>query len=192
MTVKGTLLKQRLREALSHRERRIIIADGFSPAAVLLPIYEKDGEYHILFTKRTQKVEHHKGQISFPGGVYDAGDSDLAATALRETFEEIGVCPADVEVLGQLDTQTTRSSNFAVLPLVGAITYPCQFTINRIEVEELIEVPLSALSDRDCLREEPPDYESGDQPRYFYYYRDHVIWGLTARILKQFLDVVFM
>ncbi|MFC1926721.1 NUDIX hydrolase [Chloroflexota bacterium] len=184
-------MKQSITEALSRMERQAITANYLTPAAVLLPLYEKAGEYYILFTKRTQNVEHHKGHVSFPGGKYDTEDGDLLATALRETFEEIGVCPSDVDVLGTLDMQNTTSSNFTIAPFVGIIPYPYQFSINREEVDKLFGVPLSALLTSGCQVEETDDPRYTNQPHYVYYYRDQVIWGATARILKQFLEVVF-
>ena len=183
-------MKYRIREALACREKKPLIAQGRIPAAVLIPVYQKENDFHVLFTKRTQHVEHHKGQISFPGGAYDSTDSDLVDTALREAFEEIGLHPRDIEVLGGLDSQITVSSNFVISPFVGAIPYPYSFKLNRSEVAELIEVPFSTLLDVRCWKEQAQGQDDC-QPEYVCYYHDHVIWGATARILKQFLGVVF-
>src|SRR6185369_17777561 len=95
-------LKERLKRALAAR-RRVPMASGPVPAAVLIPLYLKDGEFHLFFTKRTSQLTHHSGEISFPGGVREPEDRDCAATALREAWEEVGIVPADVEVLGELD-----------------------------------------------------------------------------------------
>ncbi|MFC1974210.1 NUDIX hydrolase [Chloroflexota bacterium] len=184
-------MKQRIIEALARVERKADIVNCLTPAAVLIPVYENDGEHYVLLTKRTQNVEHHKGHISFPGGRYDVDDGDLLTTALRETFEEIGVCPSDVDVLGTLDIQNTTSSNFTIYPFVGIIPYPYEFSINRDEVDELVAVPLSALLTSGCKREETGDNRYGNQHHYVYHYHNQVIWGATARILKQFLEMVF-
>jgi len=185
--------KERIRRILSQREKQtIVVTDApLAPAAVLVPIYERNGEYWILFTKRTQKVEHHKGQISFPGGARDDGDRDLVDTALRETFEEIGVQPEHVELLGELDRIGTLTSNFLITPFVGIIPYPYEFTIATNELEELVEVPISALLDNNNYREESHVYEGRTYVASFFEYKGKVIWGATARILKQFLDLVF-
>lgn len=186
-------MKEKIREILSQMEKQtIILTDApLAPAAVLLPIYERDDEYYILFTKRTEKVEHHKGQISFPGGVCHEGDRDLRDTALRETFEEIGVRPEDVEILGELDKMGTATSNFLITPFVGIIPYPYEFTISRDEIEELVEVPISALLDEKNYHEELGVYQGIPYLGSFFDYKGKMIWGATARILKQFLDLVF-
>jgi len=185
--------KEKIRRILSQREKQtIVVTDApLAPAAVLVPIYERNDEYWILFTKRTQKVEHHKGQISFPGGAHDKVDRDLVNTALRETFEEIGVQPEHVELLGELDRIGTLTSNFLITPFVGIIPYPYEFTIATNELEELVEVPISALLDNNNYREESHVYEGRTYVASFFEYKGKVIWGATARILKQFLDLVF-
>ena len=126
-------MKQRIIKALSRtKKQNIILTDTpLAPAAVILPLYQKDGEYHILFTKRTEHLEYHKGQVCFPGGGCDEQDKSLVDTALRETFEEIGVRPLDVEILGQLDNMGTVSSSFLITPFVGLIPYPYEFVVNR-------------------------------------------------------------
>ncbi len=186
-------MKQRIIQALSQTKKQNIIltAAPLAPAAVLLPLYQKEGEYYILFTKRTEKVEHHKGQISFPGGARYEEDQSLEDTALRETFEEIGVRPQDVEILGQLDNMATVSSGFLITPFVGLIPYPYEFVVNADEIEELVEVPVSALIDKNNYWEESQIHQGRPYRGSFYRYQDKVIWGATAGILKQFLDLVF-
>ena len=186
-------MKERIRRILSSRERQIITitAAPLKLAAVIVPLFEKEGEYHILFTRRTEKVEHHKGQISFPGGAKDEGDPSLKDAALRETFEEIGVRPQDVEILGELDSMETLSSNFLITPFVGVIPYPYKFVVSSHEIEELVEVPLAALLDKKNYHHEFQLYEGRPYVSSFYHYEGRVIWGATARILKQFLELVF-
>jgi 8-oxo-dGTP pyrophosphatase MutT (NUDIX family) len=169
-----------------------LIADArLARAAVLLPLYERGDETHVLFTRRSELVEHHKGQISFPGGAWDPSDADLRQTAVRETWEEIGVAPEHVEIVGQLDEMITVS-NFLVRPFVGRITEPgpYPFVHSEVEVVEILEVPLAHLLDRANVVEETRPYQGREVPAYAFRWRGHVIWGATARILKQFLDLV--
>jgi 8-oxo-dGTP pyrophosphatase MutT (NUDIX family) len=160
-------------------------------AAVLLPLYDNDGDIHVLFTVRSELVEHHKGQISFPGGAADAADADLRFTAVRETWEEIGVAMDHVDVIGQLDEMITIS-NFLVRPFVGQITEPgpYPFAHSEIEVAEILEVPLRHLQDEVNVVIEPRLYQGREILAYSYRFRGHLIWGATARILKQFLDLI--
>ena len=186
------MLTNKIREILAQREKQSIVFSNapLSPAAVLLPFYEKEDKYHVLFTKRADKMEHHKGQISFPGGASHVQDRDLMDTALRETFEEIGVHPQDVEILGELDNVGTLTSNFLITPFVGIIPYPYDYIVNEDEIQQLIEVPLSALIDFTNLREETYVINGTEYLESIFDYSGHVIWGATARIMKQFLDLL--
>ena len=139
-------MKARIRAALAGRRRLEIAERAGYPAAVTLLLYEDGGEYHVILTARTSKVEHHKNEVSFPGGARDPGDLDALATALRETDEEIGVRPEDVEVLGALDDLVTVSK-FRVTPFVGVIPFPYEFRPNPHEVAEILQVPVSHLLD---------------------------------------------
>ncbi len=159
-------------------------------AAVLVPLLLKEGEWHVLVTQRTQMVEHHKGQISFPGGACDPDDADLLATALRETFEEVGVPPEAVEVLGTLDDFPTITS-FIMTPFVGVIPHPFAYRLNRREVAAVVEVPLSFLHNPAHLRKERWEVEGHVHDVLFWDYGPYTIWGATARILKSFLDLVY-
>jgi len=165
--------------------------DGLPRAAVLIAIYQKDGTPHVLFTARTELVEHHKWQVSFPGGAQDPDDADLVGTALRETDEEIGVSPEHVEVVGQLDDILTIS-DFVVTPYVGRITAPAPypFVPNEFEVAEILEVPLSSLYDPANIATEPVPWRDRLVPPPAYRFQHHLIWGATARVLRQFLELV--
>lgn len=177
-------------QALSNRTPRTIDDPGLKPSAVLLLLYPKDGEYRILFNKRTQDVEFNKGEICFPGGVKDPDDPDLKATALRETDEEMGIRPEDVSILGELDDSTTRAG-FVIHPFVGTIPYPYQFRPSAVEVAEVLEVPLSSLLDSRNTRDEVRVAPDGRLiPTKSYAYGHHLIYGATARILRQFLDLI--
>ena len=181
-------MKQRLKQALSQRQKQHIVDTKSVLSAILLPLFNEEGQYYILFTKRTQKVKNHKGQISFPGGVYQEKDGTLINTALRECAEEIGLPAHHVEVLGELDDDVT-TSGYIISPFVGFIPWPYQFKMNEEEVEEIIEIPIPALLDGNCLRQETKTIGHQTATSYFYHYQQRVIWGATARILNQFLDI---
>lgn len=172
-----------------------IAADGIrsnptlAPAGVLLLVYVKDGEVCVLLNKRTSWVEHHKGEISFPGGAQDPEDATILDTALREAHEEMGVKGEDVEILCRLDQVSTRS-RFTITPFVGTIPSSYPFRANWIEVAEVLEVPLPLLLDSANLREMAGNEGNGQGGDFSYAYGEHLIWGATARILAQFLELI--
>ena len=182
-------MRQRLRQALSQRQKQHIVNANRVQSAVLLPIYYKQGQYFLLFTKRTQEVKDHKSQISFPGGAYQEEDGALVSTALRECAEEIGLMAGDVEVLGELDDFVTQVSNYIISPFVAIIPWPYQFKVNGKEIEEIIEVPISALLNMGQLQPETRIIDNEEVTSLFYPYQGRLIWGATARILNQFLDI---
>jgi 8-oxo-dGTP pyrophosphatase MutT (NUDIX family) len=182
--------KERVRAILAQHPRHVVTDPSLVCAAVLIPLLFKEGAWYVLVTQRTERVEHHKGQISFPGGACDPNDVDLLATALRETYEEIGVPPEEVEVLGVLDDFPTIS-NFVVTPFVAVIPYPFGYRLNDGEVERAIEVPLAFLRDPAHLRVERREYQGQFHDVLFWDYGPHLIWGATARMLKDFMDLVF-
>jgi 8-oxo-dGTP pyrophosphatase MutT (NUDIX family) len=179
-------MKEKIKHLLASRKPLDIRRPGLTPAAVLIPLFCKENENYLLLTKRTQTVRHHKGQISFPGGVQDRGDESLVDTAKRETFEEIGVRPEHIEILGRLDQTITIVSNFVVTPFVGLIPYPYPILINPIEVEEVIELPLSLIFDTQNTSSEYFDYDGMSYQTECFNYGKHVIWGATARIIEIF------
>lgn len=187
----GKTVKEEIRQALSQRKKIHVESEGFTPTAVLIPVCEKTGEYFIIVTKRTEEVNNHKGQISFPGGHRQAEDKNLRDTALRESWEEIGLKPGDVEVLGELDDVLTATTKFIISPFVAAFPCPYTFKASAREVETIIEVPLAVLLDKSNFSEELKLHQGELVPEYTYRYGHWVIWGATARILKQFLEVVF-
>jgi 8-oxo-dGTP pyrophosphatase MutT (NUDIX family) len=186
-----TELARLVRSRLADRTRRTIVALELRRAAVLLPLHEQSGEPYVLFTQRTETVETHKGQISFPGGAVDPDDADAQSTALRETQEEMGIPPQQVEVLGVLDDLPTTVSGFVVAPVVGIIPYPYPFRINAAEIAEVLTVPLRVFRDPSHLRVERREREGRKMDVYFYRYDKHEIWGVTAHIMKRFVDAVF-
>lgn len=161
---------------------------NFTPAAVLFPLLKKDGEIHILFTKRTQTVRAHKGQISFPGGVRDQGDESLLATALREAHEEIGLQPEDVDVIGSLEPVPTITSGFFIYTYVGLMPYPYSLQPNSEEVAEILTVSLEFLADPKNWAQCFSDPDKTVLEAHSVAFGEHLIWGATARILKMFFQ----
>ena len=171
---------------LENRETATAENHGMSPAAVLLALYEVDGDLRVVLQKRSQLVEHHKGEISFPGGMVDREDKSRLHTALREADEEMGISPDDVSVLGRLD-DTPTISDFMISTFVGAIPSPYTFTPSEAEVAEVLLVPVSHLRKPTSFRDDVR-LEDGEFHRMpIYVYDGHVIFGATARILEQFL-----
>ena len=178
-----------IREALTRTDSLPTDDSGLTPAGVLLLLYPKDGELCVLLNKRTSRVEHHKGEISFPGGSQDPEDATILDTALREAFEEMGIQGEHVEVLCQLDQVTTRSG-FAITPFVGIIPPSYPFKASGIEVAEVLEVPLSTLLAPATRRQEARAWTNGATQEHAYAYGEHLIWGATARMLTQFLGLI--
>jgi len=182
--------KDQIRRILAGRTRRAYNDQELICAAVLVPLLWKDGEWHVLVTKRTQTVAHHKGQISFPGGACEPADGDKLETALRETFEEVGIAPKSVEVLGAADDYQTIT-RFVVTPFIGVVPFPYEAHLNQEEVEDVVEVPLSFLRDPVHLRVERWEEQGRSREVLFWDYGPYTIWGATAQMLKEFLDLVF-
>lgn len=160
-------------------------------AAVLVLLYHYAGTERVLLTRRTDTVEHHKGQISFPGGGRHNAEEELATTALRETWEEVGIHPDHVELIGRLDEIRTVS-DFRVAPYVGVLhKTPYEFVTSPIEVAEVLEVPLRHLLDPVNVLAEERIGPSGNvwySPAYLW--EGHRIWGATARMLEGFLALL--
>ena len=178
-----------LRQVLARRVKQTVPDLELKPAAVFLMLYPKDGQYCILLNKRSDQVEYHKGEISFPGGTQDPEDRDPLDTAFRETEEEMGIKRGDITVLGELDEVTTHSG-FRVRVYVGTIEYPYPFKPSAIEIAEVLEVPIASLRDPNNLRKESRWDQGQLVTSYSYAYNQHLIFGATARILQQFLDLM--
>ena len=150
-------------------------------AAVLIPLYGPGPDFRVLYTVRTQEVEHHKGEISFPGGGVEPADESLEQTALRETHEEVGIAPGDVTLLGRMDDVITIS-DFLVTPVVGRVeVFPYAFAPARLEVAEVLEVPLSHLRDPANRAPHPNPPKGRSQAKFpAYRFGKHLIFGATA------------
>jgi 8-oxo-dGTP pyrophosphatase MutT (NUDIX family) len=186
------MVRDRARRALAEYRPLELDPNSRRMAGVLLLLHHLDGEDHLVFQQRTERVRHHKGEISFPGGARDPEDRDLLATALRETHEEIGVGPELVEVYGQLDDTETRGSGYLIRPFVGAAATGIELTFTEAEreVRELLHVPVSHLLSEESHTWKVVDADGSPTPTAAYSWEDHVIWGATARVLGQFLALL--
>jgi len=192
------MLKQKdfyatLRGVLNARSPKLIQDKelSYTHAAVMIPLFTENGEYKILFTKRTDKVEHHKGQISFPGGAVDKEDGSLKETVLREVYEEIGLPGEDVEIIGQIDDTTTVVSRFIVHPFVGRIPHPYDFRISSKEVKRLIRVPLEIFFPENSENKKTTfEFEGVTYQTPTYIYDGDSIWGATAKIMENFVNII--
>ncbi len=183
-------MNKNLKKIFDHYHKKTITDTSLTPSAVLLPLFHKEGQLHILFTQRSDLVFHHKGQICFPGGSYKYGDATLLQTALRETEEEIGLKTEDVEILGELDDTSTTTSGYAISPFIALIPHPYQFKINHQEITQIFSIPLPKLIDDTISKYGHTDYGEQCQTSYYYHYGKLIIWGATARILSQFLELL--
>lgn len=178
-----------LDKILHNRRKNRISIRNFTPSAVLVPVFEKNSEDHLLFTQRNQKVQHHKGEICFPGGVYDKKDHFLLNTALRECEEEIGLKPEDVLILGELDDLMTPTY-FRINPFVARIPYPYPFKINETEIDSVLEIPLRHFMDEKNLELKTVSIEGEEVEIPFYHWENHQIWGATGRIVRQLINLL--
>lgn len=163
--------------------------DDYTKAAVLILLLIKNNDIHIIFTNRTFDVKQHKGQNSFPGGVFEELDQELINTALRETEEETGILINNVEILGELDDDITIT-NFHITPFVGLVKVYRNFKPEPKEIEEIFLVPVSYLLDSKNI-DVMALSDTENREVYFFWYHGRCIWGATARILKNFLEVIF-
>ncbi len=180
---------ERIKTILLAHSRQSLPLDGLIPAAVTVPVFLKEGEWNLILTRRTQNLRYHKGEIAFPGGAADEGDASLLETALRETEEEVGIQRKDITLLGELDDIRTMSS-FRISPYVVTFPYPYPFRVCQAEIDEMLEIPLARLQYEARCEERVAEYAGQRGKVYYYYYRSIVIWGATAKILKQLLDLI--
>jgi 8-oxo-dGTP pyrophosphatase MutT (NUDIX family) len=173
-------VKRQIVKILRHRKKKKITDKNLRASAVLIPLFYNQGQYYVVLTKRSEEVDFHKGQVCFPGGTRELSDSSLLQTALREVEEEIGLRAEDVEILGELDDSVTLTSNYVISPFVAFIPHPYPFKIDGREIREIFSIPLSFLLDEANFKQESYEYD----------YEGYIIWGATARILKQFVDLL--
>ncbi len=179
-----------IRGALAGRPPRELAAAGARLAAVLVLLYRVRCEDHVVLTRRTERVEYHKGQISLPGGVQDPEDAGPVETALRECREEIGVHPQAVEVLGRLDDVVT-TTGFRITPVVGVLREsPYPFSPSPDEVAEILEVPIGWLAEPANLSVRTREWKGRIYTDYAWNFRGRLIWGATGRILKALIELL--
>lgn len=165
--------------------------NGYRPAAVLVPFLKIQDEWRLLFTRRTMTVNSHKGQVSFPGGSSEGCDHSPEETALRESYEEIGLRPQDVTILGRMPSMATVSK-FLITPVLGLINWPYPFTTSSDEVSRIFTIPLEWLADPDNREERLRIHPSGIEEQVIYYkqYDGEMLWGISARITVNLLKVL--
>jgi 8-oxo-dGTP pyrophosphatase MutT (NUDIX family) len=158
-------------------------------AAVLIPLYLQADEWHVLFTRRTNKVQDHKGQVSFPGGGLEPKDNGVEEAAIREACEEIGLCVSDVLILGRLPDYETVT-RFMVSPVIARIRWPFELRIEEKEVSRVFSIPLGWLAERKSWHEFPMLFPTGRRENVIIYkkYDGELLWGVTARIMVNLLE----
>lgn len=181
-----TRLAETLRGALAPALPDPVLPEGV-PSAVMIPILEADRPA-ILFTRRTEDVRHHKGEISFPGGARHAEDPSLVLTALRETEEELGIPAEDFEVQGRLSWEHSIVSGFVVLPFVGTLARRPELRPNPVEVAEVLELEVAALAEAERL--ERRQWQGAAYDTFVYEVDGRIVWGLTGRILHELLQTL--
>lgn len=183
--------RDEIRRIIIERQRRTLSPEGRQRAAVLVPLYQNEGEFQILLIKRTEHLKTHGGQIAFPGGIWHPEDPNPTSTALREAHEEMGIRLQDVDVLGEVDDTATATSNFLITPVVGVIPFPYPFQINAEEIADLLSLPLEILRDPEAFSEETWEKDGGTVRVWVRREGPHIIWGATARILRNFGEILF-
>jgi 8-oxo-dGTP pyrophosphatase MutT (NUDIX family) len=158
-------------------------------AAVLAPIFLRDGDLHVLYTRRSDRLASHRGQVAFPGGRFDRRDPHLLATALREAYEEVGIEPQAVEVLGWFEGQRTRSTDILVTPFVGFVRGNPRWRADPKEVAEIFDVPLKALGERRYRGHYRWSNDGRTTVHPAILYGGQTIWGLTYSLTLRLLEI---
>ena len=185
---------QMIRKVLSDHgadKRKASINPNSRKAAVLIPLVIYENEWQILYTRRSEVLKDHKGQVSFPGGSMDLSDVDAIATALRESNEEIGLDPREVEILGELDALETIS-RFMVKPVVGYLKWPTKLEPSSSEVSRIFTIPLKWLIQKNNIRIQNLTSSDGTNHRVIFYedYFGEKLWGITAMITVKLLNIL--
>ena len=159
-------------------------------AAVLVPLLRRDDDLHVLYTRRSDRLASHRGEVAFPGGRFDRRDPHLLAAALREAHEEVGIEPQDVDILGSFEGRRTRSTDIMVTPFVGLVRGIPELRPDPKEVAEIFEVPLRALADPRYRGTHRWERNGAPSDRPAIVYRRQVIWGLTYELTTSFLELI--
>jgi 8-oxo-dGTP pyrophosphatase MutT (NUDIX family) len=160
-----------------------------TPAAVLVPLVEREHGFTVLLTERTAHLSDHAGQVAFPGGRAEPEDDSPEETALRETAEEIGLTRDRIEIIGRLDTYVT-GTGYAVTPVIGIVTPPFDLEPDEFEVADIFEVPLDFLMDAENHRLESRVWKGRRRHYYVMPYEERFIWGATAGMIRNLHDVL--
>ena len=180
---------QRLETVLGHTPADVMATSGLRAASVLIPLIRNPDGWYLLFQKRADDLPVHKGQVAFPGGGLE-GDETPEEAAVRETEEETGVPASQIRLIGRLDELVTRTG-YLVTPFVGVIPASLTYRIQASEVTDLFEVPLDRFLEDANPRIRWVPWRGEMYPAYTWDGGSHEIWGLTGRILKSFIDVVW-
>jgi 8-oxo-dGTP pyrophosphatase MutT (NUDIX family) len=181
---------ERLRVIIAARPAIAIDAPDLRRAAVLIPLIRTADGWSLLFTRRAENLASHSGQIAFPGGAVEEAESYENA-ARRETQEEVGIPAGNVEIFGRLDDVITNSG-FLVAPFAGIVHERIDYVMQEGEVVETFEVPVDVLLDERNPEVRYVTFRERKFPAYFYHHGPYEIWGLTGRMLKAFLDLVWL
>ncbi len=176
----------------NHKDFHTIDHSGvsFRQAAVLAPFVLIDSTWHLLFTRRSDSLKNHKGQVSFPGGAMDKSDHTPIETALRETYEEIGVSGEALEIIGKMPEMKTNS-NFLVTPVLAVMDWPVNLVISEAEVSKVFTIPLDWLADSNNWEERIYNHPSGWYGSVIFYekYGGELLWGITAGITHRIFEI---
>lgn len=181
-------LVEQLREVLAKRERIVLPQIDAIRCAVLVPLIPDGDDYRVLYTKRTEHLPDHRGQVAFPGGKHAPADASLVDTALREAHEEVGIESSDARVLGRLDDVTTMAERYVVTPFVCVLAPELSFRPHPGEVAAVFTVSLSELADERRHGTQPHTFEGNTYDVDVINAGGHVIWGLTLRITQNLLE----
>lgn len=174
-----------VRQRLSSPAPRRLAATEARRAAVLVPLFVDAGQLWTVLTRRAENLPRHKGQVAFPGGGLEVGE-DVWAAALRESQEELGIEPASVVRIGELDEEATPSG-FSIVPCVGAVPRALDFELNEDEIDEVFSVPLLAFADLRVVEDRQVRIDGVERLLRVYHVGRHQVWGLTARIVQNLL-----
>lgn len=180
-----------LANSFTHSGRREVRIDGYHLAGVLVPLLVGPDGVEVVLTKRTEEVETHKGQISFPGGMVEEGDGDIRITALREAEEELSIPSSSVETVGLLDDLATPTG-FIITPVVGIVERGTRFVPNPREVADVFTLPLGFFANPVNGRSEKKMIQGVEREIWYYGAGRHVVWGATAAIIRSLLQKIGM
>lgn len=183
-------LEKLVQNKMKNRKSLILNHPNFVHSAVLMPIFSENQELKFILTKRTESLKRHRGEISFPGGRKDKRDKSLEETALRETDEEIGVAREKIKIIGRLDDLFTIT-RYIITPFIGVITEKVKCIPNGTEVAELLYIPFEVFLHKEKFAERNIPQNGTNFPVYYYYWNNYEIWGASAHIINQFMEIIF-